>query len=297
MADELRYVSEYGSPKKIPDGTIILIYSFSGLKKLPALPESLKGLDCQNNLLKELPKLPDNLESLVCPNNRIEKLPELPESLTFLNCSDNRLTELPSLPHNLKTLNCMSNPLGSLPDLPRSVTELTCVGCHLTELPKLPKTLTRLMCNHNNLTRLPVLPETLTYITTHNNPWVEPFASYIGRSRDDIELLKTLVKEHYELEAIVRDVTAHNLTLGRRAHNPLPEDVTNTIRSYLIHPEGTTHGIGRPAGQQREILESLFAGLQSGRTLSEQRELLRGLFRLLQRGGGTRKARRRSRRR
>jgi hypothetical protein len=291
---ELRYVSEYGSPKKIPNGTIILIYSFSRLKELPALPGSLKELDCANNLLKELPELPDNLESLVCPNNILEKLPKLPESLTFLNCNDNRLTELPSLPHNLKRLNCASNPLGSLPGLPRSVTELTCVGCHLTELPKLPKKLTRLMCNNNNLTRLPVLPETLTYITTHNNPWVEPFASYIRTSRDNIELLKTLVKEHYELEAIVRDVTAHNLTLGRRAHNPLPEDVTNTIRSYLIHPEGTTRGIGRPAGQQREIIESLFTGLQSGRPVSEQRKLLRRLF---QGGGRTRKARRRSRRR
>ena len=260
-----RHVSKYEPLKEIPDDTTELICEFNGLEKLPALPETLTELDCAHNLLKELPSLP-HLEKLVCDVNHLTTLPKLPESLNILKCSDNRLHKLPKLPHNLKRLQCSSNPLGSLPVLPDSLRELSCVGCGLTELPKLPDTLLTLTCNHNNLRTLPLLPESLKTIHTHNNPWEEPFLSYINKSQRDTQKLKKLLKEHYALEAMVRNMTAHNLTVGaNKPNNPLPKDVTNHIRSFLMSPGGTTgRGIGRTRSQQRQVLKSAFAALKKG---------------------------------
>jgi hypothetical protein len=239
-----RYVEKYEPLKEVPDGTTELICGFNGLEKLPKLPESLIELRCAHNLLKELPRLPD-LEKLVCDVNQLRSLPKLPNTLNILKCGNNRLTELP----------------------------------------KLPDTLLTLTCNHNNLRKLPLLPESLKVISIDNNPWEEPFASYIRKSRGDTKKLKKLIKEHYALEAIVNNVTAHNVTLGAKKlknneelyNNPLPEVVTNHIRSFLMPPEGTkARGIGNTTKKQRNALKNLFAALK--------------------RGGGTRKAHRRTRR-
>ena len=129
------------------------------------LPNSLKLIDYNYNLLKSLPYLPNSLIELHCSNNRLTSLPYLPNSLQKLNCSNNQLTSLPNLPNSLIELHCHNNRLKSLPDgstslphlrLPDSLKKLNYSGNNeLISLPKLPNSLEILRCYNNQLASLP----------------------------------------------------------------------------------------------------------------------------------------------
>jgi hypothetical protein len=51
------------------------------LVSLPALPNSLQYLGCENNFLTTLPALPDSLKTLYCSNNNILCFPNFPPSI------------------------------------------------------------------------------------------------------------------------------------------------------------------------------------------------------------------------
>lgn len=298
-------------PKVIPADTITLIIRSQRLSTLPPLPEGLKKLDCEMNILTGLPPLPEGLVELDCAFNKIESLPPLPEGLKDLTCNFNKLsvlpelpnlntlicttnnlTSLPPLPEGLKILDCGSNPLQEFPQLPDSLEELKCIGIsdvkRTTKLPPLPPSLRILQCNHNYLTILPKLPETLVELWCHNNnlkvlprlpmgirdivlidnPWEEPFATFIRDSGSNIAKLIESVNHYHDLKNAKRNMAAFNLTIGAPSivdpdtgkiyNNPLPPQVTNHMRSFLGPTEGqTSSGYGYPKKTQNLILREL----------------------------------------
>jgi len=148
-----------------------------GLKKLPPLPEGLRWLNCEANLLEALgddyDALPDTLISLECGNNRLTGLPDpLPPYLYTLDCENNKLTRLPAnLPYTITRLYVDNNQITELPAaLPTALEMLSAEKNLLTELPALlPEGLRLLYVGHNRLTRLPVLSRTLTSLTVNDN--------------------------------------------------------------------------------------------------------------------------------
>lgn len=267
----------------MPENTrFLVISSYTRFKKLPfSLPDSLKKIVCSNNELEELPHLPEGLEELDCNTNALTSL-TLPRSLINLNCNYNKLTFL-ELPSQLKKLDCGSNPLIRIPELPDSLEELSCISEIIKEkkLPKLPPMLRVLQCNHTGLEVLPPLPESLLTLWCHNNrltvlprlplglrnlsaqnnPWEEPFATYILESRDTPSLIQR-VNRHYDLKQIEKNTMAFNETIGasrfvgndgKPYNNPLTPHVTNHMRSFLAKGVNTPRGYGRNSSIQRLI--------------------------------------------
>lgn len=149
-----------------------------GLKTVPPLPEGLRWLKCENNLLETLgddyDSLPRSLISLECGNNRLTGLPDpLPPYLYALDCENNRLTRLPEvLPDTITRLYIDRNQITELPAaLPVALEMLSADNNLLTELPAaLPATLRSLYVSYNRLTRLPPsLPPRLTSLSVNNN--------------------------------------------------------------------------------------------------------------------------------
>jgi uncharacterized repeat protein (TIGR01451 family) len=172
----------------LPNGLLKLICkdqssgaSLPRLTTLPALPASLRYLDCSNNQLSTLPALPASLDTIICSGQfgyqnpedffrSMTILPALPPALSYLDCRGNKLTNLPSLPATLKFLNCSSQRVfaGSLEVFPPDP-ELV-VGEGLSSLPVLPNGLLYLSCRGNKLTSLPSsLPPNLTYLDVSYN--------------------------------------------------------------------------------------------------------------------------------
>ena len=149
-----------------------------GLKTVPPLPDGLRTLNCENNLLETLGEdydaLPDTLIMLDCGNNRLTGLPDpLPPYLFTLDCENNRLTRLPAvLPDTIERLCVDYNQITELPAaLPAALEMLSADNNLLTELPAaLPATLRSLYVSYNRLTRLPPsLPPRLTSLSVNNN--------------------------------------------------------------------------------------------------------------------------------
>jgi len=113
--DPKKYIITNGKiPKRwnsIKDGVedLYCCYNEPKMKDLPILPDGLKYLYCNSNILKKLPELPQSLEILECEYNLIRELPELPNTLKKLKCNNNRLKELPLLPDSLEELKCFDN--------------------------------------------------------------------------------------------------------------------------------------------------------------------------------------------
>ena len=155
----------------------LLDLSGLGLKILPPLPDGLRMLNCEGNLLETLDGLPRTLISLECGNNRLTALPDtLPPYLYTLNCEDNKLTRLPEvLPDTITHLYADRNRITELPVLPEILEMLSVDDNLLTELPAaLPATLRLLYANKNRLTHLPaVLPRGLTSLLVSQNQITE----------------------------------------------------------------------------------------------------------------------------
>jgi len=140
------------------------------LSYLPALPKSLRVLECRNDSLASLPALPDSLVRLVCEFNVLDSLPALAATLRIITCYNNKLKALPALPAGLTSLYCSGNQIDSLPALPDSLTILSCYSNKLTKLPAtLPSVLVDLLCSGNLLSTLPALPATLQDLSCYSN--------------------------------------------------------------------------------------------------------------------------------
>ncbi len=151
-----------------PDTT----HAFPTLAVLPALPATLKYLDCSNGGLTALPALPAALTWLNCSDQftrtgpgddrlpLMASLPSLPASLAYLDCSYNRLTNLPSLPASLVYLDCPGNKYYYIYYLTMTdFVEYNYPG--IGTLPALPASLKYLNCGANNLGAVPALPSGL----------------------------------------------------------------------------------------------------------------------------------------
>ncbi len=81
---------------------------------LPAIPASVTVLVCRDNNITELTDLPAGLVNLYCSGNQIRAI-NIPNTLKILDCSNNMLTSLPAIPQALEDLNVEDNYLTRLP--------------------------------------------------------------------------------------------------------------------------------------------------------------------------------------
>ena len=181
--------------------------------------------------LPNLRVMAPRLEILFCSSNQLTALPPLPDTLRELYCDHNLLRALPRpLPHNLVKLWCSNNQLIYLPPLPSRLTMLRCNDNQLKILPELPQTLENLHCENNNLTFLPILPPSLASayyrLSLHNNPFHEPLAIY-GRKASteysDIPTIISLVKNYWEyhtVEALAHGMVNHESHLSAGTGKP-----------------------------------------------------------------------------
>ena len=169
------------------------------LSQLPELPPNLRLLVCYSNQLTGLPTLPETMESIACFRNMLETLPLLPPSLHSLECWSNRLTQLPELPPSLRLLECDSNPLTSLPDLPEGLWSLKCSNCPLRTLPDLPQGLRNLDCTNCELRTLPRLPPGLVNLRCEGNFFNRELNEIIRNNIISAELIRA-IREYQERE-------------------------------------------------------------------------------------------------
>ncbi len=148
------------------------------INNIPALPSSLRNLDCSYNQLTNLPPLPDKLEILNCSHNQLTSLPTLPSKFIILNCSHNQLTSLPTLPAHIRGLDCNSNLLTSLPSLPNGrMDSIICYGNNINCLPKLPDTLMLLGLDSSKIHCLPNLPKIIIEVLNFSTGyWASPIS-------------------------------------------------------------------------------------------------------------------------
>ena len=153
--------------------------SYGGLSELPAIPNTVRILNCEHNKLVSLPPLPDGLKQLTCANNKLTSLPALPPGLIYLSCSNNNLTAIPPLPDGLKILICHYNNLTAIPTLPETLQELYCNGNEFSSLPPLPPNLKILYSGGNLLKILPELPASLVELRFGiDNDLDEPYKTF-----------------------------------------------------------------------------------------------------------------------
>ena len=123
---------------KIDTFTFAQEYGIITIVNLPSLPASLKYFDILAGGLSNWPSLPDSLiyfDSGIPTST----LPALPNSLKTLECSNNGLTSLPALPNSLISFDCVGNHLTSLPPLPSSLVSFSCDNNNITCMPAIPK--------------------------------------------------------------------------------------------------------------------------------------------------------------
>ena len=106
----------------------ILFQEQGNITSIVNIPEKVKVLECQNNLIEELRDLPESLEELRISNNLISTLDlSKAKKLLKLNVSYNQLTSLSGLAESLLVLNCDHNKLQHL-DLNATI-KLTTLNC------------------------------------------------------------------------------------------------------------------------------------------------------------------------
>jgi hypothetical protein len=223
-------------------------------------------LDLSRRRLQILPRLDPNLTILSCDSNELTSLPELPESLIHLYCGNNQLTTLPELPESLTQLSCFSNQLTTLPQLPRELVVLRCGNNQLTTLPELPERLIHLYCGKNQLTSLPKLPESLILLSCRNNPFIEPFKSFINNGDFNINTLRQQLNNYYEkiergrnVSSLMQTVGANELRASKKWPNRnmanfqkrIPQNALSEISSYLSGVPRKTY-----ANQQKILHEN-----------------------------------------
>ena len=274
----------------LPNGLLKLICrdqcSGSGIPRLtslPALPSTLKYLDCSSNQLTSLPALPASLDTLICayqygylnPQDyfkTLTSLPALPATLKYLDCGSNLLTSLPSLPATLKFLACQGQRTfkGDLQVNPSTPEQIICEG--LSSLPVLPNGMVYLDCNRNKLTNLPSsLPPSLTYLDVSNNV----YTYYTQTQTQGIQCLPYLPGTLTALKTNATAIVCHpnsgsyTATPARPLCTPLNniyQCVSSPIVSGDIFYDNNSNGTKEPGENSRSFVEVSLTNGQTGYT-------------------------------
>lgn len=143
------------------------------------IPNSVKILNCNHQMLKEIEKMPSDLEELYVDNNVFQKFDcsSVPK-LRILHISNNELQALTNLPETLEILECENNQLKEL---------------NLANTIKLKE----LICSNNPILRLQHVPPCISKLEMENNPFVE-----IDHSEDTPEEKKRGKKKLDYLESV-----------------------------------------------------------------------------------------------
>jgi Leucine-rich repeat (LRR) protein len=174
------------------DRLVDLRITFTCIRELPQLPDTIHFLDIQDNLLEHLGILPRSLETLICSNNRLRHLHisaentpvlnnvsceknnietlELPDTVTFLNARHNKISEIRKLPELLRILHIENNQLTELTHLPKNLHVLNCAHnllTHIENMHDLSK-LYYINCADNQIKHIE-LPERVHHVNVRNN--------------------------------------------------------------------------------------------------------------------------------
>ena len=161
--------------------------NLTDLPNLQVMSPGLRILTCSRNTLTRLPPLPDTLRTLRCNNNLLRDLPRpLPRFLMTLHCSNNQLLYLPPLPSGLDLLYCENNKIRELPTL-------------------LPEGLIQLVASNNNIKVIPKLPLSLSFMRIDRNPLEEPFRQFLTTrlmTASEIAPLVTLTRNYWDHQTL-----------------------------------------------------------------------------------------------
>ena len=157
----------------------IIIEKPGELTNISNIPNSVKILNCNHQMLKEIEKMPSELEELYVSNNVIEKFDcSLVPKLRVLHISNNELQELTNLPETLEILECENNQLKEL---------------NLANTIKLKE----LICSNNPILMLQHVPPCISKLEMENNPFIE-----IDHSEENPEEKKNGKKKLDYLESV-----------------------------------------------------------------------------------------------
>ena len=115
-----------GNLLNLPNGLTHLVITDNNFNILWQFPDSLQYLDCRYSSIDDIFGLPASLTYLDCSYNSIDSLTPIPDSLVFLNCSFNGRLRLSTLPSALLYFSCSTDSLDSIPPLPANLYSLDC---------------------------------------------------------------------------------------------------------------------------------------------------------------------------
>ena len=151
----------------IPASVVILeLIGCSNIKRLPELPETLRGLYIWDTpiYIVEFP-LPSKLTSLVIHDCMISDPFDFPNTLKCLHLTGNILPPVDTLPPNLVSFRYAHNKnISTLPVLPPSLKNLDIEHTNISEIVEFPPSLVSFWYEDTPLITLPAIPATLKRI-------------------------------------------------------------------------------------------------------------------------------------
>ena len=183
------------------------------------IPEGIRDLSINNQLIISIDKLPDTIETLSVSDNHITKFDaSMVPKLHTLNISNNELTELANLPETLKILNCENNQLRRL---------------NLAGTPKLHN----LVASNNPILVLEHVPSSLVNLEMENNSFVEIDRSEPSRKgtkrQNTIFNYRESLNEYYRLKNVYE---TKSIKLKRTAYEKGTSKKDSIKRARLIKP-------------------------------------------------------------
>ncbi len=176
--------------KKITNVIGIFFDNPGEVTSLLNIPESVKILDCSDQVLIDIKNIPLEIEKINLSKNIIQNFDGNNLSkLTDLDLSYNELTSVKNLPESLQHLNVENNKLKEM---------------NLAETPNL-KTL---ICSNNPILTLQHVPSSLSKIVMENNPFIEiEYEDHSGKkeSTKKLDYLESInkyfkIKNDYEIK-------------------------------------------------------------------------------------------------
>ena len=204
--------------KQITNVKGIYIDSPGEVTNLFNIPDSVKIIECSNQMLNELRNLPLQIEKIDVSDNMLQSFDATDLSnLSELNISYNELIQLKNLPESLVYLNIESNQLRNI---------------DLAETPNLK----HLVCSNNPILLLSKVPPSLTKIEMENNPFLE--IEHAGQEEkpeksqkiDYLQGLKEYFKMKNTYEEAVRNLKrkAYKKGESKKERRKLVQDVKPT---------------------------------------------------------------------
>jgi hypothetical protein len=183
------------------------------------IPEGIRELSVNNQLIISIDKLPDSIETLSVSDNHITKFDaSMVPKLHTLNISNNELTELTNLPETLKILNCENNQLRRL---------------NLAGTPKLHN----LVASNNPILVLEHVPSSLVNLEMENNPFVEIDRSEPSRKgtkrQNTIFNYRESLNEYFRLKNMYE---TKSIKLKRAAYNNGISKKDSIKRARMVKP-------------------------------------------------------------